>query len=318
MKRVLVTGAGGMVGYQVIRFLLSEGKYEITVLDLKTKNAYKKLKHFRRRVDIVYGDVNDVSVVDSLIKENDIVIHLAGVIPPLANIRDDLCEKMDYGGTKLIVDAIKKYNPNCQLIYASSTSVYGYKKDHENVNVNTKCEIDDFDFYSKNKIKCENYIKDNVKNYTIFRLAYVLGDPKKDAIIYTVNPNSYLETISSEDAGYAFVVAIDHFKELKGKIFNLSGGEKFRTRYKDYLLKIFKTYGLSFRYLGIWLLAEKNYFGAYYSDGDELEKILDFRSKNLDVYYDSLEKYKSSIFRIIPRLLALPFVIRLKKNKKEV
>ena len=318
MKRILVTGAGGMVGYQVVRFLLSEGKYEITVLDLKTKNAYKRLRSFRKRLDIVYGDINDVSLIDSLVKETDVVIHLAGIIPPLANIRDDLCERMDYGGTKLISDSIKKYNPNCQLIYASSTSVYGFKEKYEDLNVSTKCELDDFDSYSKTKLKCEDYIKDNVKNYTIFRVAYVLGDPKKDAIIYTVNPNSYIETISAEDAGYAFVCAIDKFKELNGKIFNLSGGEKFRTKYKDYLIKIFKTYGLSLKYFFVWLLAEKNYFGGFYPDGDKLEEILNFRSKNLDVYYESLDKYKSSIFRIIPRLLALPFVCRFNKNKKEV
>ena len=39
MKKILVTGAGGTIGLQVIRFLLSEGKYEITALDLKGLNV---------------------------------------------------------------------------------------------------------------------------------------------------------------------------------------------------------------------------------------------------------------------------------------
>ena len=30
------------------------------------------------------------SIVDALIKDHDVVIHLAGVLPPLANVRDDL------------------------------------------------------------------------------------------------------------------------------------------------------------------------------------------------------------------------------------
>ena len=37
MKKVLVTGAAGSIGLQVIKYLLSEGKYEITALDLKSK-----------------------------------------------------------------------------------------------------------------------------------------------------------------------------------------------------------------------------------------------------------------------------------------
>ena len=43
MKKILVTGAGGTVGLQVIRFLLSEGKYEITALELKNRQVYKRL-----------------------------------------------------------------------------------------------------------------------------------------------------------------------------------------------------------------------------------------------------------------------------------
>ena len=73
MKKVLVTGAGGTVGLQVIRFLLSEGKYEITALELKNKNVYKRLKPFRKRINIVFGDVNDDTIVDALVKDHDIV-----------------------------------------------------------------------------------------------------------------------------------------------------------------------------------------------------------------------------------------------------
>ena len=43
LKKVLVTGAGGAVGIQVIKYLLSEGKYEITALDLRNKNSQKYL-----------------------------------------------------------------------------------------------------------------------------------------------------------------------------------------------------------------------------------------------------------------------------------
>ena len=90
MKRILVTGAAGTVGLQVLRFLLSEGKYEVTALELKNKHVYKRLKHMRKRINIVYGDINDDFLVDALIKEHDVVIHCAGVLPPFANVRDDL------------------------------------------------------------------------------------------------------------------------------------------------------------------------------------------------------------------------------------
>ena len=313
MKKVLVTGAGGTVGLQVIRFLLSEGKYEITALELKNKNVYKRLKPFRKRINIVFGDVNDDTIVDALVKDHDIVIHLAGVLPTLANIREDLCREVDYEGTKTIVDAIKDYNPDCFLLYAS-TSVYGIQEDYENITLKSKNNIDDYDYYSKYKLECEKYIKDNLKHYSIFRLAYILGDPGRESLIYNVPLSNHLELLSSEDAGYAFACAIDFLKEINKKTFNVSGGEKFRTTYREYLLKIFKNYGLSFKYLSTWLLAEKNYRGGYYTDGDELDDILHFRSKNLDVYYNTLTKYR--IPRLIPRLFALPFIaLYHRKNK---
>ena len=59
MKKVLVTGAAGSIGTHVIKYLLAEGKYEVTALDLKNKNVFKKMKRFRKRINILYGDVND-------------------------------------------------------------------------------------------------------------------------------------------------------------------------------------------------------------------------------------------------------------------
>ena len=41
MKKVLVTGAAGSVGNLVIKYLLSEGKYEITAIDLKNKKIQR-------------------------------------------------------------------------------------------------------------------------------------------------------------------------------------------------------------------------------------------------------------------------------------
>lgn len=309
MKKILVTGAAGTIGLQVIRFLLSEGKYEVTALELRSVNAYKRLKAFRKRINIVYGDVNDNAIVDALVKDHDVVIHLAGVLPPLANVNEDICNEVDFNGTKTVVNSIKRYNPECFLLYASSTSVYGEQEDYKNIDKKTKFNIDEYDYYSKYKIECEKYIKTNLKNFSILRLAYILGDPGPEGLIYNVPLDCDMEVLSAEDAGYAFVCAIDFKKKINKKIFNVSGGEKFRVTYREYVERVFKTYGLSLKFIASWLMAEKNYCGGYYKDGDELENILHFRSKNLSVYYNNtLLKYKSKITRIIPRVLALPFI----------
>ena len=317
MKKVLVTGAAGTVGLQTIRFLLSEGKYEITALELKNIRVYRRLKKFRKRINIVYGDVNDSALVDALVKDHDVVIHLAGVLPPFANIKEDMAKVNDYEGTVNIVEAIKNYNPRCYLLYPSSTSVYGMVSDSENITVKSKGIINEYDYYSKYKLRSEQYIKHNLKNYSIFRLSYVLCDLKNETIIYNVPKDLKIETISSEDAGYAFVAALDFKNDLNRKTFNLSGGSKYRINYRDYLLKILKDYGLSLSFLSAYLFSEKNYYGGYYADADKLNEILNFRTKDINLYYEIIDDYRFKISRFIPRFLALPFFFILGMNKKK-
>ena len=125
MKKILITGAAGTLGIKVIKYLLSEGKYEITALDLRNRNNQVVLRKYRRRINIIYGDINDSILIDALVKDHDYIIHLASVMPPLADIKSNLIDAIEYQGTENIVKAIDFYNPNCFLIYASSTSIYG-------------------------------------------------------------------------------------------------------------------------------------------------------------------------------------------------
>ena len=73
MKKVLVTGAAGTIGLQTIRFLLSEGKYEITALELKNIRVYRRLKKFRKRINrIIFEDrpVNSVQDIHRVFETN--------------------------------------------------------------------------------------------------------------------------------------------------------------------------------------------------------------------------------------------------------
>ena len=118
MKKVLVTGAAGTIGLQVIKFLLSEGKYEIAALDLKNNKTVQVLKKYRKRINVIYGDVVDRVLIEALVKDFDIIIHLAGVPMPLADLKKDLASEIDYKACENIVRAINYYNPKCHLFFA--------------------------------------------------------------------------------------------------------------------------------------------------------------------------------------------------------
>ena len=80
MKKVLVTGASGIIGKCVIKYLLSEGKYEITIVDLKNHKSTQALRKYRKRVNIVYGDITDSILVDALVRDHDYIINFPGLV----------------------------------------------------------------------------------------------------------------------------------------------------------------------------------------------------------------------------------------------
>ncbi len=311
MKKVLVTGAAGVIGQKVIKYLLSEGKYEITALDLRTKNVMKKLKRYRRRINLIYGDINDNVLIEALVKDQDYIIHLASVMPPFADIKKDLAKLVEYNGTENIIKAINFYNPDCFMIYASSTTVYG---DVKEANINSELKVLPIDYYSKNKIKTEKLIQNKLKNYTILRLPLVLCNPNSKAFMYNVKRNSYVEAITDSDAAYMFVSAINNSDKLKKKIFNVGGGDAVKAKYGDILANVLNIYGLSFAYIFSLLFIDRNFYSHVYLDSDKLNEMLEFRSDSLSSFYMQLKRKVKG--RFLARIFAKPFVWFLRKRYK--
>ena len=311
MKKVLVTGAAGSIGLKTIKYLLSEGKYEITALDLRTKNSQKSLKRYRRRINIIYGDINDPVLIKALVKDQDYIIHLASVMPPLADIKKDLSEFVEYNGTENIIKALNFYNPNCFFVYASSTTLYGNIKEAD---IKSKINITPLDYYSNTKLKIENLIKKKLSNYTIIRLPLILCHPAS-AFMYNVKLNNLTEALTDNDAAYMFISTLSHESELNGKIFNAGGGESQTALYREILANVLEIYGLSFKYLLTILFIDKNFYTHTYLDSDKLNDILDYRSDSLSSFYMRLKRTVKKR-RVLNRLLAKPFIFFLRRSKK--
>lgn len=312
MKKILVTGASGAIGLWVLKYLLSEGKYEITAIDLKSKETYKKLKKYHKRMNVIYGDICDPILIDALVKDHDYVIHLAGIMPPLSNLSTSFGDKIDYIGTENIVRSISFYNPECFLIYPSTTSLYAKSKTE--INSKSKIEYDTFDYYSKTKEKCENLIKQKLKNYVIYRLPFVLGDLKTDRSIYLYKLNEELELITTADAAYALVKSIDNKIELNKKIKLLSGGKGCRINSTELFIRILKTYGFSFNILWNKIFQPCKYTGNIFKQDQKLEEILKYQNDSVDSYFMRLTRKKDVVKRKINRFFAKPTIKKLERS----
>lgn len=309
MKKILVIGAGGSVGKYVIKYLLSEGKYEITGLDLKNKKNIKTLKKYQRRINIIYGDIGEESLIEALVKSHDVVINLASVMPPLGEFSEHAGLLVEYNGTENIIKAINKYNKNCYLIYGSTTSMYK----ENTTTTKEKISKNNLTNYSLNKYNTEELIKKSVNNYTILRLPIILNSIKNEPFMYNVEKNSLVEVTTNVDAAYAFVKCIDYEKKVTKKVFNVGMGEAGRLPYHKILSNILSLYGFSIRYMLSRLFLAKNYRSPYTLDSDELDSIIHYRCDSLNNYFNRLKRIgKKRKIQLLIGKLCLAFN---KKNK---
>ena len=287
--RVLLTGACGAVGHHALPLLIEQG-HEVTVFELKKRKNIDQLNIYKDKATIIYGNIIDRKLVFEVCKDKDAIIHLAGVIPPLADRDPKLTYKVNYEGTKNIVDAIKAQGSGF-LLFSSSISVYGDRVDEYQIRVTDPIKFSQDDYYAQVKKMTEDMIISSKIDYTIFRLTAIMDRPKIDPLMFHMPLNTKIEIASARDTARAFVLGLGKMQELKFKIFNLGGGESCRCSYRDLLQQCFEIYGLQYKYLDEKAFAQKNFHCGYYADGDELNKILNFQTDTLESYYDYLRRH---------------------------
>lgn len=301
MKRVLVTGASGVIGLQVLKYLLSEGKYEITAIDLKNKRNIKVLKKFRKRINIIFGDISNRVLMEALVKDQDIIIHLATSVLPLGNMKKKIPEIVDYEASENIIRAICYYNPKCYLFYASTTSLYGRK---DNVTVQDKINVLESDYYNYYKYKVEELIKEKLKNYTIYRFPLVLGNLRFDRFYWYGIPKQEISYITKEDAAYSLVRGINYLNILKQKTFNVV--DEGTINYHELIKKMLRIYGFTWQYVLTKLFIDKDYSSPVVKDGQDLNDLINFQNDSLDLYFSRLKRRSKK--RKVPQMMAKIFL----------
>jgi nucleoside-diphosphate-sugar epimerase len=302
-QKILLTGASGMVGFEVLRQLCKQiNRFDITVFDLKTSKSVKKLNRYNDRANIVYGDISNFKDVEEIGKNQDVVIHLAAIIPPLADEKPKLANKVNTVGTQNLVRALESASPSVFLLYSSSISVYGDRLKDPFIKVGDKIKPSDRDEYAITKIKAEKIIRQSKLDCSIFRLTAIMGGHKVSKLMFHMPLDTAMEIATPEDTARAFVNAIDHRGQLLNQTFNLGGGEACRIIYNEFLERSFKIFGLGKPDFPPKAFAERNFHCGYYADGDELENILHFRKDTIDSYFEKVKMTVPAWQKILTRI----------------
>lgn len=288
MKKVLITGAGGTIGKELISYLLCEGKYNLTLLDLKTSKHKINFKKYKKRLNIIYSDLcnNDLK---ELVKGYDYIIHLAGILPPMSEIKTELTKIINYDVLNNLVNNIKKYNKDANFIFLSTTSLYGLGK--ENVDIKSEKDSNNNE-YVNYKIKGENLIIKNLKNYVILRMPIVLSNIKNESIICNINNKELVNVITKEDASRAIVSVMNNISKVNKKIINIGGNDTFTMNYKTLEHKLYKSYGFSLKYMLKKSFVDKNMSSPVCSDVSKYNDILKYQEDDFNDYLKRLTSNK--------------------------
>jgi UDP-glucose 4-epimerase len=120
--RALITGGSGFIGsFLAEQIHLSN---EVTVLDNLSTGTEENLRNVSNDVNFVKGDIRDTDLIDSLIKNADLIFHLAAAVG-VKNIINNPQESIStniYGSENVLNSATKH---NKRIIIASTSEIYG-------------------------------------------------------------------------------------------------------------------------------------------------------------------------------------------------
>ncbi len=183
IKNILVTGGAGYVGSVLVPKLLSRG-FNVRVIDLmiygETLPNHPNLKIFK-------GDIRDKILLKKSLENCHAVIHLACISnDPSFELDKKLGKAINLDAFKPLVMETKNAGVT-RFIYASSSSVYGLKKEQ---NVNEDMSLEPLTDYSKFKADCEKILLDfQSENFTTttIRPATVCGFSPRQRLDLVVN-----------------------------------------------------------------------------------------------------------------------------------
>lgn len=139
MKRILITGANGLVGSNVARKFVN-ANFEVVAL-CRANSDLSLMKDFLPKIKVVEGDILDISSLDRSLENIDYVIHAAAVVSYSPKDRDKLY-KVNVEGTANVVNMCidKKVEKLC---YVSSIAALGKPNTNVSEQIHKESIIDE-------------------------------------------------------------------------------------------------------------------------------------------------------------------------------
>ena len=247
MKKILITGANGMVGSGVVREFIN--KYDLVLVD----PFINRLEQYKRKARIIRKDLTEV---DEWQKELDgvyCVVHLAAAVHWVPKTKEEKQKfiQINAKGTRVLYDVCARHGVE-RFLFFSTNDVY----EPSDRLITEETPVNPRDIYGKSKLLAEQYLlEESRKNKTsicIFRPASIYGENdkgsmkslisfcKKGIVPMIGNGNNKKALLYLKDIIQAIEKYIESKDSFNGEIFNISSGDFEYKEIIDTICNIFK------------------------------------------------------------------------------
>jgi len=299
--KVLLTGAFGNVGSNTLESLIDQG-HQVTCFDIKTRANAKTSRRYQDKMTIIWGDLRRPEDVNKAVKDKDVVVHLAFIIPPACEKNPSWAKEINVGGTRNLLNAIKALPTPPKIIFSSSISVYGPTADKEPPRRTTD-PVNPIDDYTHHKVECEKMVQESGLQWAILRFGAVPLLGQIDPIMFDIPLDTRIEFVHPRDVGLAVTNAVS-CSEVFGRILNIGGGPSGQLYYKTYLARLMEGAGLG--------MFPEEAFGIkpYYTDWmdtEESQRLLKYQRYPFEKYIEEMPSalgYKYQMSKMLKPLIS--------------
>jgi CDP-paratose 2-epimerase len=263
--RIVVTGGAGFVGSNLVDKLLSDNS-DVTILDSLSRRgseanlAWLRHRHRGRKSRIVRGDVRDFDIVQSVLRDADVVFHLAAQVAVTSSVHDP---RLDFDvnalGTFNVLEAARINGRRPVVVFTSTNKVYGGMEEVDVIEGGESYAYQDLpygvdesqplDFHSPygcSKGAADQYVHDYSRIYgistVIFRMSCIYG-PRQFGTedqgwlahfmiaLVTGQPITIYgdgkqarDVLFVDDLIRAFRLAVEKIQTTRGQVYNIGGG----------------------------------------------------------------------------------------------
>ena len=282
---ILLTGAFGNVGTSTLGELLKQG-HRVRCFDLKTKTNEKAAQRIGDRAEVMWGDLRNPSDVAAAVQGQEVVAHLAFIIPKLSATgvesekRPDWARAINVGGTQNVIEAMKAQPQPPKLVFASSLHVYGYTQDQPPPRTATD-PVRPVEHYARHKVECEQMIRTSGLEWAILRFAAAMPiSLKLDPGMFDVPLANRIEFVHTRDVGLAVANATSS-PGVWGKLLLIGGGTRCQYYYREIVERLLTA-------AGVGMLPEAAFtttpFATDWLDTAESQRMLHYQQRDLGDY----------------------------------